>query len=80
MPRRRLGVEHYLLVGLFPISKFTLVSVQGVPGPGKYDSRGMFDPEPAKINMEGIEVIHPPFLSQARVRKNFMLSLSISFL
>lgn len=39
---------------------------RAVPGPGKYDSKGLFDPEPPKLNTEGIEVEHPPFMSQAK--------------
>lgn len=40
---------------------------QGIPGPGKYDVKGIFDPQPPKVNTEGIEVEHPPFMSQAKV-------------
>ncbi|KAL8580946.1 hypothetical protein ACOMHN_017513 [Nucella lapillus] len=39
---------------------------KNIPGPGKYEIRGQFDPQPPKINMEGMEVEHPPFLSQAK--------------
>ncbi|KAK6187746.1 hypothetical protein SNE40_005703 [Patella caerulea] len=39
---------------------------RSVPGPGKYDIKGQFDPLPAKVNTEGIEVEHPPFLSQSK--------------
>ncbi|XP_060071490.1 sperm-tail PG-rich repeat-containing protein 2-like [Ylistrum balloti] len=39
---------------------------KAVPGPGKYDSKGLFDPEPPKLNTEGIEVEHPPFMSQSK--------------
>ncbi|KAL4240507.1 Sperm-tail PG-rich repeat-containing protein 2 [Mactra antiquata] len=39
---------------------------KAVPGPGKYDVKGLFDPEPPKVNTEGIEVEHPPFMSQAK--------------
>lgn len=39
---------------------------KAVPGPGKYDIKGMFDPEPPKVNTEGVEVEHPPFMSQAK--------------
>lgn len=39
---------------------------KAVPGPGKYDIKGTFDPEPPKVNTEGIEVEHPPFMSQAK--------------
>lgn len=42
------------------------VEKKNIPGPGKYDIRGTFDPHPAKINTEGMEVEHPPFLSQAK--------------
>ena len=41
--------------------------LQAVPGPGKYDVKGNFDPEPPKVNTDGIEVEHPPFMSQAKV-------------
>ncbi|XP_074648562.1 sperm-tail PG-rich repeat-containing protein 2-like [Tubulanus polymorphus] len=39
---------------------------KNVPGPGKYDVAGQFEPRPPKMNTEGIEVEHPPFGSQAR--------------
>lgn len=42
------------------------VQKQNIPGPGKYEIRGTFDPDPPKINTEGMEVEHPPFLSQAK--------------
>ena len=41
---------------------------KAVPGPGKYQVPGTFDPKPTKVNTEGIEVEHPPFGSQAKVR------------
>ena len=44
------------------------VVLQAVPGPGKYDIKGIFEPEPPKVNTEGVEVEHPPFMSQAKVR------------
>lgn len=37
-----------------------------IPGPGKYEIRGQFDPQPPKINTEGMEVERPPFLSQSK--------------
>ncbi|ESO83457.1 hypothetical protein LOTGIDRAFT_169322 [Lottia gigantea] len=39
---------------------------KAVPGPGKYDIKGQFEPVQAKVNTDGIEVEHPPFLSQAK--------------
>lgn len=42
--------------------------LQAIPGPGKYDVKGGFDPDPPKVNTEGIEVEHPPFMSQSKVR------------
>ena len=42
---------------------------QAVPGPGKYEIKGTFDQSPPKVNTEGIEVEHPPFLAQAKVIK-----------
>ncbi|CAH1795521.1 unnamed protein product [Owenia fusiformis] len=39
---------------------------KAVPGPGKYEVKGVFDPSPPKVNTEGIEVEHPPFLSQSK--------------
>ena len=45
-----------------------LIFLQAVPGPGKYEIRGQFDPSPPKVNTEGIEVEHPPFGTQAKVR------------
>ena len=50
---------------------YTLIYVylfQAIPGPGKYDVKGVFDPDPPKVNTEGIEVEHPPFMSQSKVR------------
>ena len=47
----------------------TLSNLQAVPGPGKYEIKGTFDQSPPKVNTEGIEVEHPPFLAQAKVRK-----------
>jgi len=50
---------------------------QSVPGPGRYDITSDFDPETKKLNQEGIEVEHPPFLSQARrfgANKNYVPS------
>ena len=40
--------------------------MQSVPGPGRYDIKSDFEAEAKKLNQEGIEVEHPPFLSQAR--------------
>ncbi|XP_041363261.1 sperm-tail PG-rich repeat-containing protein 2-like [Gigantopelta aegis] len=37
-----------------------------IPGPGKYEIKGQFDPCQPKLNTEGIEVEHPPFMSQAK--------------
>ena len=45
-----------------------IILFQATPGPGKYDIKGIFDPEPPKVNTEGVEVEHPPFMSQAKVR------------
>lgn len=42
------------------------VEKKAVPGPGKYEIKGIFDPKPPKVNTEGIEVEHPPFMSQAK--------------
>ncbi|KAJ8318878.1 hypothetical protein KUTeg_003969 [Tegillarca granosa] len=39
---------------------------KAIPGPGKYDVKGGFDPDPPKVNTEGIEVEHPPFMSQSK--------------
>nr|XP_002131399.1 sperm-tail PG-rich repeat-containing protein 2 isoform X1 [Ciona intestinalis] len=39
---------------------------KAVPGPGKYDINGQFAKKPAPVNVEGLEVEHPPFMSQAR--------------
>ncbi|KAI8521161.1 Sperm-tail PG-rich repeat-containing protein 2 [Branchiostoma belcheri] len=39
---------------------------RAVPGPGKYEVPGQFDNRPPAISTEGIEVEHPPFLSQAK--------------
>ena len=43
------------------------LSFQSIPGPGKYEIKGQFDPKPPKVNTEGIEVEHPPFGAQAKV-------------
>ncbi|KAK2190263.1 hypothetical protein NP493_85g06019 [Ridgeia piscesae] len=37
-----------------------------IPGPGKYNIRGQFDSRAPVVNTEGIEVEHPPFMSQAK--------------
>ena len=39
-----------------------IILFQAIPGPGKYDIKGIFDPEPPKVNTEGVEVEHPPFM------------------
>lgn len=39
---------------------------KAVPGPGKYEISGQFTKKPAPVNVEGLEVEHPPFMSQAR--------------
>ncbi|XP_013412184.1 sperm-tail PG-rich repeat-containing protein 2 [Lingula anatina] len=39
---------------------------KAVPGPGKYEIPGQFESQPNKVNTEGIEVEHPPFLSQGK--------------
>ncbi|XP_039248162.1 sperm-tail PG-rich repeat-containing protein 2-like [Styela clava] len=39
---------------------------KAVPGPGKYDISGQFAKKPAPVNTEGLEVEHPPFMSQAK--------------
>ena len=41
--------------------------LQAIPGPGKYNIRGQFDSRAPVVNTEGIEVEHPPFMSQAKV-------------
>ncbi|XP_041485229.1 sperm-tail PG-rich repeat-containing protein 2-like [Lytechinus variegatus] len=39
---------------------------KAVPGPGKYTINSQFDKRPPAVNTEGLEVEHPPFLSQAK--------------
>lgn len=39
---------------------------KAVPGPGKYEVPGQFSKKPVPINTEGLEVEHPPFMSQAK--------------
>ncbi|WAQ96592.1 STPG2-like protein, partial [Mya arenaria] len=39
---------------------------KAIPGPGKYDIKGTFEPQQPKVNTEGIEVEHPPFMSQSK--------------
>ena len=46
--------------------KYLCLYLQSVPGPGRYDIKSNFEPEGKKINQEGVEVEHPPFLSQSR--------------
>ena len=43
---------------------------QAVPGPGKYEINSQFDKRPQAVNTEGMEVDHPPFMSQSKVRMN----------
>ena len=64
---KKVHIEIHVLLSLdFVI--FVYHFFQAIPGPGKYDIKGMFDPEPPKVNTEGVEVEHPPFMSQAKVR------------
>lgn len=44
-----------------------LLCSQAVPGPGAYEVRSSFLRQASSINTEGIEVEHPPFLSQSKV-------------
>ncbi|XP_071505426.1 sperm-tail PG-rich repeat-containing protein 2-like [Diadema antillarum] len=39
---------------------------KAIPGPGKYEINSQFDKRPLAVNTEGMEVEHPPFLSQAK--------------
>ncbi|PIK59902.1 putative sperm-tail PG-rich repeat-containing protein 2 [Apostichopus japonicus] len=39
---------------------------KAVPGPGKYEISSQFDKTPQAYNTEGLEVEHPPFMSQAK--------------
>ncbi|XP_046567757.1 sperm-tail PG-rich repeat-containing protein 2-like [Haliotis rubra] len=39
---------------------------KGIPGPGKYEIKGQFEIQQPKINTDGIEVEHPPFMSQSK--------------
>ncbi|KAJ8023074.1 Sperm-tail PG-rich repeat-containing protein 2 [Holothuria leucospilota] len=39
---------------------------KAVPGPGKYEINSQFDKTPQAYNTEGLEVEHPPFMSQAK--------------
>ncbi|XP_072038825.1 sperm-tail PG-rich repeat-containing protein 2-like [Amphiura filiformis] len=39
---------------------------KAVPGPGKYELRSQFDRRPQAVNPEGLDVEHPPFMSQAK--------------
>ncbi|XP_076823381.1 sperm-tail PG-rich repeat-containing protein 2-like [Clavelina lepadiformis] len=39
---------------------------RAVPGPGKYEINGQFTKKTAPVNVEGLEVEHPPFLTQAK--------------
>jgi hypothetical protein len=53
------------------IPRFTEMVVKqeekkGVPGPGRYDTRSMFEARPVAVNTEGIEVEQPPFMTQER--------------
>ena len=50
--------------------------LQAIPGPGKYEVKGLFDPRPPKVNTEGIEVEHPPFMSQSKVMACLLFEMS----
>ncbi|XP_071106668.1 sperm-tail PG-rich repeat-containing protein 2-like [Haliotis cracherodii] len=39
---------------------------KAIPGPGKYEIKGQFEMPHPKINTDGIEVEHPPFMSQSK--------------
>ncbi|XP_071953727.1 sperm-tail PG-rich repeat-containing protein 2-like [Antedon mediterranea] len=39
---------------------------KAVPGPGKYQINSQFDNKKPSINTEGLEVEHPPFMSQSK--------------
>ncbi|XP_038060256.1 sperm-tail PG-rich repeat-containing protein 2-like [Patiria miniata] len=39
---------------------------KAVPGPGKYEINSQFDKRPQAVNTEGMEVDHPPFMSQSK--------------
>ncbi|KAL3877518.1 hypothetical protein ACJMK2_035215 [Sinanodonta woodiana] len=39
---------------------------KAIPGPGKYDIKSTFDPQQPKVSADGMEVEHPPFLSQSK--------------
>ncbi|XP_075248725.1 sperm-tail PG-rich repeat-containing protein 2-like [Convolutriloba macropyga] len=39
---------------------------RGVPDPGKYEVKSMFEKRPPVVNTEGIEVEQPPFMTQER--------------
>ncbi|XP_077999351.1 sperm-tail PG-rich repeat-containing protein 2-like [Glandiceps talaboti] len=48
---------------------------RAVPGPGKYEIKSQFQRKTPAVNTEGVEVDHPPFLSQAK-RFNDKLSVN----
>lgn len=39
---------------------------KAIPGPGKYEIHSQFDKRPQAVNPEGIDVEHPPFMSQEK--------------
>ncbi|XP_064618109.1 sperm-tail PG-rich repeat-containing protein 2-like [Liolophura sinensis] len=39
---------------------------KGVPGPGRYEIKGQFEKPQPKLNTEGLEVEHPPFMTQSK--------------
>ena len=41
--------------------------------------KGQFDPKAPIVNTDGIEVEHPPFLSQAKVGFMFYLTLMMKY-
>ena len=46
------------------------IDLQAVPGPGKYELYSQFDKRPQPVNPEGLDVEHPPFMSQAKVSQH----------
>ena len=43
-------------------------SSKNIPGPGQYEVRRQFDKQTPKTNLDGVDVEHPPFLSQTKVQ------------
>lgn len=62
---------------LFNFMRLLFSSPKAVPGPGKYEISSQFDKTPQAYNTEGLEVEHPPFMSQAKVSEREIERVSL---